>query len=326
MSPKSLLTITIVFGFILIISSTCSGPVDKTTPEKPSIIKLGTLDCDMVETSPVVFRNKLYRFEYVRQNYKPNSTGDSYFRFIDVENGKPTPGFAAGYHLGSAYNDKDIMYVYGVNLWGESNIQVFWSDNLEMWSTKSALNLPGWGIYNSSVCRGKDNYIMAFEIGEPPEETGVRFTTRFAESSDLRNWTLLPSEYIYTKERYSACPDIHYLGGVYYMIYLEAKPGPTYESHIVRSNNLIDWESSPLNPVLRHSPEDKIIGNDDLSPAQKERIANAKNLNNSDVGLCEFNGKVIIYYSWGNQQGVEHLAHAMYEGTLNNLLTGFFPE
>ena len=35
----------------------------------------------------VVFRGRLYRFEYVRKDYKPNTTGDSYFRFIDVETG-----------------------------------------------------------------------------------------------------------------------------------------------------------------------------------------------------------------------------------------------
>ncbi|MGB9717317.1 MAG: hypothetical protein ACP5PQ_01910 [Thermoproteota archaeon] len=42
---------------------------------KPSIVKLGTIDCDMVETTPIVFQNRLYRFEYVRSNYKPNKTG-----------------------------------------------------------------------------------------------------------------------------------------------------------------------------------------------------------------------------------------------------------
>lgn len=43
---------------------------------------------------------------------------------------------------------------------------------------------------------------------------------------------------------------------------------------------------------------------------QRERVAGALNLNNSDVDLREFAGEVILYYSWGNQQGVEHLAQA----------------
>jgi len=43
------------------------------------------------------------------------------------------------------------------------------------------------------------------------------------------------------------------------------------------------------------------------------------------VDLCEFNNDVIIYYSWGNQLGTEHLAEAVYRGTLQSFLRGFFP-
>jgi hypothetical protein len=46
----------------------------------------------------------------------------------------------------------------------------------------------------------------------------------------------------------------------------------------------------------------------------KKRIAEAKDINNRDLDFCEFNGKTIITYSWGNQQGTEHLAQAEYEG------------
>ena len=37
-----------------------------TASEKPKIVKRGTIDCDLVEATPVVFHDKLYRFEYVR--------------------------------------------------------------------------------------------------------------------------------------------------------------------------------------------------------------------------------------------------------------------
>ena len=299
---------------------------EKAQPRKPLIKKLGTIDCDMVETTPIVFSGRLYRFEYVRANYKPNKTGDSYFRFIDVESGKPTPAFAAGYHLGSAYVEDDTVYVYGVDTWGAEKIQVFWSRNLEEWSSKSALTLPGWAIYNNSVCKGPECYIMAFEISKPPEETGVGFTTRFAESSDLLNWKLTPSECVYSKERYTACPALRFLDGFYYKFYLEARPGPTYETHVVRSKDLVYWQSSPFNPVLQFDEEDKKIGNPNLTAEQRERIAKAVNRNNSDVDLCEFSGQVIIYYSWGDQQGTEFLAHAVYNGTMESFLRGFFPE
>jgi len=295
-------------------------------PKKPMIKKLGTIDCDMVETTPVVFHNKLYRFEYVRNNYEPNKTGDSYFRFIDVETGNATPAFAKGYHLGSAYVEGDTAYVYGVNIWDGERIQVFWSKDLENWSDKPALVLKDWGIFNTSVCKGKDGkYFMAFEIGRPPEETGAPFTNRFAESDDLLNWKLMPPEYVYSKDRYTACPALRYLDdGYYYMIYLEAKAGPSYVPYIVRSKDLVNWELSPLNPVLQFSDDDKVIANPKLNSDQRKRIAEAVNINNSDVDLCEFDRKVIIYYSWGNQQGIEHLAEAVYDGSLESFLKGFF--
>ena len=76
---------------------------------------------------------------------------------------------------------------------------------------------------------------------------------------------------------------------------------------------------------MKFSPEDKIIGDPHLTDEQREHIAGAVNINNSDVDLCEYDGKVIIYYSWGNQQGIEFLAHAVYDGSLENFLRSFFP-
>ncbi len=292
---------------------------------KPLIRKLGTIDCDLVETTPLVYQGRLYRFEYVRPDYKPNQTGDTYFRFVDVETGEVTPGFAVGFHLGSAYATEDTVYAYGVTRWGRPDVYVFWSKDLITWSSQLALTTPGWGIYNTSVCLANGRYIMAFEVGEPTEIVGVRFTNFFAESDDLRHWRLLPLECVYIKERYSACPALRFLEDYFYMIYLEARPGPTYESHMVRSRDLVHWEGSQFNPVLQFSLEDKLIQNPQLTADERARIANAVNINNSDVDLCEFKGQTILYYSWGNQQGVEHLAQAAYNGTLAQFLRGFFP-
>ncbi len=73
--------------FFLPVGSAAAGEA-----RKPRIVKHGTIDLDLVEATPIVFQDRLYRFEYVRQRYKPNTTGDSYFRFIDVQTEKPTPG------------------------------------------------------------------------------------------------------------------------------------------------------------------------------------------------------------------------------------------
>ncbi len=301
----------------------------KSYKGKPQIRKLGTIDCDMVETTPVVINGRLYRFEYVRDNYKPNKTGKSYFRFKDVETNAVTPPFAQGYHFGSAFNNNGTVYVFGVSKIGGEMMTVFRSKDLVNWEHKDIFNLPGWRLFNNSVCAGAKGFVMAFEIGDPPEECGHPFTIRFAESADLWNWTLTSSDCVYSKDRYTACPTIRYLpqDGFYYMIYLEALPGWGYVPYIARSTDLIKWHRSPVNPVLMFDEnEDKKLGHHFFAPEERARIENALDSNNSDVDLCEFLGRTVICYSWGNQTGVEFLAEAVYEGPMDEFLQGFFEE
>jgi hypothetical protein len=293
--------------------------------EPPKIEKLGTLECDLVEASPIVYRDRLYRYEYVREAYKYNTTGDSYFRFVGLESGVASADFGRGYHLGSAHVEGETVYAYGVSTWGASEIVVFKSNDLVTWASQTAVATPGWGLYNNHVCKAGDRYVMAIEVGEPPEVVGARFTMRFAESKNLLDWKLLPEDCVYTKEKYSACPDLHWFDGTFYMIYLEAYPGPSYNPHILRSKDLIEWESSPYNPIMTFSEEDKKIGNLKLTEEERNHIREAKNINNSDVEVCEFEGKTILYYSWGNQQGTEFLAHARYDGPVKEFLSGFYP-
>ena len=61
-------------------------------------------------------------------------------------------------------------------------------------------------------------------------------------------------------------------------------------------------------------------------PDRRGRIANAMNLNNSDIDFCEWQGRLTMNYSWGNQQGTEHLASAVYDGSLRQFLEGWFPK
>jgi hypothetical protein len=77
--------------------------------------------------------------------------------------------------------------------------------------------------------------------------------------------------------------------------------------------------------VLAFSEADKVIANPKLTAEQRKAITKGKDINNSDLDLCEFQGKTIIFYSWGNQQGTEFLAEASYDGTLADFLRSFFP-
>lgn len=291
----------------------------------PVITKLGTIACDMVETAPVAFRGTLYRFEYVRENYAYNALGRTYFRFVDAASDRiASTAFALDCHLGSVFVHEDHVYAWGVPKWGADRVYAWRSGDLAAWKPLPAFVLDGWSIFNTSVCKGPDGFVMALEIDKPVAEAGAPFTIRFATSNDLVTWKLTGPECVYTKERYSACPTIRFYDGYYYMVYLGAYPGE-WEPELVRSRDLKSWEISPFKPIMHHGDEDRRIANPKLTAAERRRVRTAKNANNSDLDFTEYDGKTIIYYSWGNQHGIEHLAVAEYAGSEREFLTGFFP-
>ncbi len=189
------------------------------------------------------------------------------------------------------------------------------------WEEYSRLTLPGHHAFNTGVCKKDGSFTLLIEVAEP-----FNFHFRFAQSSDLKNWTYLPEEYGFQKGRYAGGPAIYTIPDdpYYYVLYLEANPGPLYTTCLARSTDLISWEYSPLNPVLMFDDNDKQIANPFLTPAEQERIHRAWDCNNSDLEICEFNGRTILYYSWGCQMGNEFLAEACYEGTLKAFLQGYF--
>lgn len=310
------------------------GPVDKDG--RPLIVKLGTIDCDMVETTPVVWKGEVWRGEWVRKigeiRYKKSVLDENYFRFVNRESGEVTPPFAFGHLLGSAFVDGDVAYAAAVPAWGGDRVQLFASRDLTHWEDWTAFPpQQGFKIFNTSICKADDRYVMMFEIEEPAEQAGVPFTGRFATSPDMKEWTVTPPECVYAKDRYTSPHCLRYLDGYFYDFYLEASDrliyspaGTKYDTRVVRSKDLIRWEQSPHNPVLRYSDEDKKIANPKLSAQERTRIAVAQDVNNSDMDFAEHEGRLIINYTWGNQMGEEFLAEAIYEGTQEQFLRGWF--
>jgi len=313
------------------------GPVD--AQGRPKIERLGTIVTHMVETTPIVLGGKLYRFEWVRENdpAKPirdpnNKLGYDHFRFIDVATGEATAPFAKGYRFGSAFVEADTVYVTGSGReggWFGRHVKVFASKDLKNWDSWFAIAPGDHGICNTSIAKADGQYVMMFEIWLPPEEAGVRFTARFATSPDLKQWTVTPKECVYAKDRYTAPHCLRYLDGWYYNFYLEKlmeENEARYETRVVRSRDLIHWEPSPLNPVLRFQPEeDKKIANPKFTQSELGQIAKARDINNSDIDFCQHNGKLVIYYTWGDQLGTEFLGEARYDGTEEQLLRGWWP-
>ena len=306
------------------LASRGGGPQDASG--RPFIRKLGTVDLDLVETTPVLVQGRLWRFEWVRQGvgqqYWDNHRNTNYFRFRDPESGEVTPPFADGYEFGSAYVEDGAVYVTGT--WQRSQIDLFVSRDLRNWERRPVVPTGRYGIYNTSLCRTDRDHVLMFEIDKPKAEAGVPFTARFIRSRDLVHWALTSPECVYSRERYTAPHCLRWKDGWFYDFFLEAHEG--YEMRVVRSRDLKRWESSPLNPVLKASPKDRLIARAGISDEQRSRIANAVNLNNSDLDFCERDGRLVMTYSWGNQQGVEHLASAVYDGTVAQFLDGWFPK
>ncbi len=313
----------------------------KVYPKRPKINKLGTIACNnIVETTPIVFKGELYRFEVVRRKSFASENCANYdhwmdipedpcFRFVHVRTNASTPLFAEGHAFGFPWAEGDTMYVVtgSTNHWGSDGLTFFKSKDLVNWEQYAELDLPGWKTYNMNIAKKDGVYTLMVEINAPFEEAGeFNFTFRFFKSTDLTNWELTPRECVFQKDRYCGSPSIYAFEDdpYYYVGYLEAYPNARYANSIARSKDLINWEYSPINPVLMYDEDDRKIANPHLTPKDRERIASAWDINNSDMEVCEYLGRTLIYYSWGDQLGNEFLAEAWYEGPVHDFLRSFF--
>lgn len=299
---------------------------------KKRLKKLGTVKINTVETTPVVWQDRLLRFEWVRNKNWGASGGVERsvgcYQFVDMENEQTVCAFAEDHSFGCCYAENGKMYVVGVRgEGGGSVLDLFVSEDLQSWESREVLTFPeGISLFNTSLCKGDGRYILAIEIGGSHEAVGRPFTCVFAESDDLLHFRMLDMmEYSYSRERYTACPCIRFADGFYYMIYLEGAPCHRWLPYIVRSKDLKEFELGLTNPVMWHSDEDKqILCPERFTPEELDYIEHAVNCNNSDFDLCEYQGKTIITYSWGNQLGKEFLALAEYEGSPEEFLKSFF--
>ena len=309
-------------------------------PTRPLIRKLGTIECNnIVETTPLIWKDELYRFEVVRRkSFAAGNTGRHWnelddspcLRCVHVRTNTPTPLFAEDHTFGFPYVVGDTMYVVtgAGKEWGSDGLTFFRSKDLIHWEQYAELRLPGWETYNMNIAEKDGVYTLMVEISKPVEEAGEHpYTFRFFRSTDLTNWELTPRECVFQKDRYAGSPSIYTFDGdpYYYVGYLEHYPDYRFGQSIARSKDFIHWEYSPINPVLMYNDfEDKQIASAFLTPADRKRIAEALDTNNSDMELCEYLGRTLIYYSWGDQRGTEFLAEAWYEGPMHEFLRSWF--
>jgi hypothetical protein len=291
---------------------------------RPILRKLGTIDIDGAEATPFVHGGRLHRLESIHPAHHANTMGIHYFRIIDAQSRQAHPPFALGCEYGSAYVQDERVFVVGTFPGGGDKIKLFWSENLIDWKEKTILDLPGWGFYNTSVCRAGNRYIMAIEIDAPAERTGVPYTINFATSADLMDWALLTEDHIFGKDRYAACPALRYYDGFYYMVYLEALPIHRYVPYIARSEDLRTWAIGIFSPILCMDDRDKIIRYPGITPVQRRKLLQTADISNSDLDFCNWQGRTHILYLWGNQLGLHCMAEAEYNGSEQEMLESFF--
>ena len=282
----------------------CVGVRGRTGRGPVRLKKLGTYDILIVESNPIVFKGRLLLMEYIRymsatskNRYRFNDTGHSYFRFRDMADMKTfTPPFGEGLHMGNAFVAGDRVIVTAVEDWGAPRFYQMESEDLVHWTKpRVILEDPAWEGYNTTLCRADGRYVLSFELGAPGNIVGHNFTM-------LLRW----------------------YDGTFYYFHLDGSYEHGFNTRVVRSRDLIKWEMSP-HVVLDYDADDKLIHPlADFTDAELVAIAAAKDVNASDFDMCEYGGKLVCFYSWGNQRGCEFSALAEADCTEREFCESFF--
>lgn len=208
----------------------------------------------------------------------------------------PAPGF----EYISVLVHEEIVYVFGTI--NNRSVQMVSSADLVTWTTPvTVIEIKGSLVYNTSVTRDADGFVMAYET-----DFRVPFTINFARSYDLYSWFQVGAQL--HPEIYAACPTVKFIDGYYYVFYLRRTNKPyKYYTWVERSADLVTWE-----------PQTSLFSV--LSPERGEGT------NTSDIDLIEFNGVTHMVYLAGDQTSGVWAKKAEYQGTLASLVGVLFAD
>lgn len=287
------------------------------------------LNLPLVEVIPFVFKGELYVLENWRSNWpwpdQPSETAaKNYEMWIahlpdgpeEYEHRKHLTYAMAGRTLGKVFVWEDRVYVYGVNEASDrTHVDMVWSDDLVNWSEPvKVFDSPAGQIFNVSMVRDDLGFVFLWETNA----VGTPFTMCFGRINSLTDsWnTHTIADAQYGVDKYTGGPAIFYEGGMYYLLYLEHLGAGRYETRITRSRDLKQWQDAPQDrPFVTFDTTRRNIPL--LEPHLYE-------INASDPGLAYYNGRVIVYYTGGDQLVAGDLQWATFDGTKQELFERFF--
>lgn len=306
------------------------GSAAKASSKEPSkfvnpLVKKGRLNSPLVEVTPFVFKNRLYRLENWQKQWEfPGSPEGSHFqedqvRIRDVENDQIVSTPLIGHGLGMAFVWENRVCVFAgnwgnVKKWNITEIEMVSSQDLVHW-TEAVVVLkaePQEKFFNVSVCRGEGRFVLLVESNDP---AWPPFTFKYFVSQDLVHWQPVPDA-IYGRDKYVGGPALYYEGSYYYTLYLHSLGDKRYETRVTRSKDLIHWQDAPEGrPFLTFNPQHKHL------PLRPAHISES---NASDAELCEWKGKTLVYFTGSDQVIAGDLQWAEFDGTPRELLEHFY--
>ncbi len=283
---------------------------------KPVLIKLPVAfscvgrDPITVENTPVIFNSQLLMVSNLRSSV-PGKESESYLFIDDILKGQEITRFGTAHAFVSAIVDGPDLNVFALDfsksgkVWESDGIDRFVTTDLKTWKQEKVILPEGEKkLFNNSVCKDENGFIMAYESNLP-----VQWCFRFARSKDLSKWEKIDG-LVFTGENneFSACPVIRYIKPYYYVIYTHdrMKGHNGWLPFLARSKDLENWEHTPFNPIME---------------AEK-----GEGINNSDFDILEYNGRTYLYYGDGDQATWGNICVAMYDGTMKKFFESYFPE
>lgn len=318
--PRSKIALT-AWLLLMLFASFVQGQPSPNAPPNPKLVKLPfAFNGLRMENTPVIFKGRLL----LVQNYRPpkadQQESGSYLFIDDLATGQQIARFGTGFSFVSALvngNEMNVFAVGNTNKNWTTDVFRFWSTDLKTWKQEKVISRDGdEHLFNTSVCRDDQGYVMAYESNKP-----VQWSFRFARSKDMSKWEKVQGIEFADVEGQSACanPTIRYFKPYYYVVYGVHRdrvpkikyeyllPTTKYVTFIARSKDLAMWELSPTrNPMLDPVP--------------------GEGINNTDADLFEFEGNTYLYYATG-EQTVEWgtIRVAMYAGPMKQMFEAYFP-